>query len=71
MPEQSEDVILKFNLTNQKYRQMEEPMPHVNHLSVCCPLPHFLHLEQGCHKRPLTNVDKAPRQHCSKFHHQS
>lgn len=69
MPEQFEDVILKFNLTNQKYRQMEELMPYVNHFSVCCPLPDFLHLEQGRHKRPLTNVDKAQRQHYSKFHH--
>lgn len=31
----------------------------------------IFYLEQGRHKRPLTNMDKAQRQHYGKCHHQS
>lgn len=37
MSEQSEDIIPKFNLTNQKYQQDEELMPYIIHFIVCQP----------------------------------
>lgn len=47
--EQFEDVIPKFNLTNQKYQRNEECHMLVTLLYLT--LPSFPHLKQGYHKR--------------------
>ena len=69
MPEQFEDVILKFNLI----RNIDRWRNRCHMLIILVYVAPYLifYLEQGRHKRPLTNMDKAQRQHYGKCHHQS